>query len=396
MWDDESIKCLLGIWNSQDIYPQFDGTRRNGVVYNVITDRLKEQGYERTVAQVRTKMKNMRREYFQIRESMVAGVVDRKVWWPYYDELEKIVNKIKPSTQNMSIYYCRPHSCIDFGDDSDLTMNGDEGEDDLESVEVSSAAAAAATGVIVNGNSSGNEKRGTEKRGSETGEEINGPSTTRVPEPIRIRKRKMSELLLNMDDAYNDLVTKRRKFQQPKYHNILVHRQNLYEGFLRHESRTCVENAHHTTGKLDYCEEDEEAWLYFGPVKKTNDNSVTNITEKDRGMDVFLLAILFASQHNSLETKYQPRFKSERLSNGVDGPSYNTSLELQEAANRWPLLPRRQLQRALGDYELMEQESRAFVDYQLLFWVASDDSFHDRRGKNFAKKEKASGEISSM
>ncbi|XP_033117316.1 uncharacterized protein LOC117117199 [Anneissia japonica] len=378
MWDDDSIKCLLGIWNSPDIYSQFDGTRRNGVVYTVITDRLKEHGFERTVAQVRTKMKNMRREYFQIRESMATnGTVDRKTWWPYYDDIEKIVNKIKPAGQNMSIY-CRPNSCIDFGEDSDLTMNGDDADDD-ESVE-------AASSVIVNGNLSSSKEKRSE------GTDINGPSTTHThhilsaePITLRPRKRKMSELLLNMDDAYNDLVTKRRKFQQPKYHNILVHRENLHEGFLRHESRTCVENAHHTTGKLDYCQEDEEAWLYFGPVKKSNDNLVTNITEKDRGMDVFLLAILFASQHNALESKYQPRFKTERVSNGIDGPSYS-SLEVQEAANRWPTLPRRQLQRAMGDYELMEQESREFVDFQLLFWVASDDSFHDRRGKNFAKK----------
>ena len=59
-WEDKEIMALLAIWGNSKIQEELDGAVRNKVVFEHISKKLQEQGYERDWKQCRAKVKKFK------------------------------------------------------------------------------------------------------------------------------------------------------------------------------------------------------------------------------------------------------------------------------------------------------------------------------------------------
>ncbi|MCI4392111.1 hypothetical protein PGIGA_G00142090 [Pangasianodon gigas] len=81
-WKDSETKELLSIRSEEEIIRQLNGTVRDAVVYEKITQKLKERGVLREKTQVINKLKTLRKKFHQINQrSSQLGKSD----WPYFD-----------------------------------------------------------------------------------------------------------------------------------------------------------------------------------------------------------------------------------------------------------------------------------------------------------------------
>lgn len=62
-WSDNEVYALLEIWGDRTIMDKMDGTSLNSLIFKEIGSQMAEGGYTRTVAQVKNKMKSLKREY---------------------------------------------------------------------------------------------------------------------------------------------------------------------------------------------------------------------------------------------------------------------------------------------------------------------------------------------
>ncbi|GFQ90440.1 zinc finger protein with KRAB and SCAN domains 2 [Trichonephila clavata] len=62
-WLTKEIRALINIWGNQDVQQKFDVTVRDSEVYRNISEELKKFGYARTVSQIRSKVKQLKRDY---------------------------------------------------------------------------------------------------------------------------------------------------------------------------------------------------------------------------------------------------------------------------------------------------------------------------------------------
>ena len=57
-WSDNEVSALtIILWGDEDIQEQFDGATRNRTIFETITKRLQESGYNRDWQQCRAKLK---------------------------------------------------------------------------------------------------------------------------------------------------------------------------------------------------------------------------------------------------------------------------------------------------------------------------------------------------
>lgn len=81
-WKDSETKELLSIRSEEEIIRQLNGTVRDAVVYEKITQKLKERGVLREKTQVINKLKTLRKKFHQIKQrNAQLGNSD----WPYFD-----------------------------------------------------------------------------------------------------------------------------------------------------------------------------------------------------------------------------------------------------------------------------------------------------------------------
>ncbi|XP_073729883.1 uncharacterized protein [Misgurnus anguillicaudatus] len=92
-WSAAEIRCLLDIWADDFINAQLSSTHKNSDVYGVFSKRLREKGFNRTVAQCRIKAKKLRAEYIKIRDALNKTGSDgtEKEKFPWFDELHQIL-----------------------------------------------------------------------------------------------------------------------------------------------------------------------------------------------------------------------------------------------------------------------------------------------------------------
>ncbi|KAK2836515.1 hypothetical protein Q7C36_014384 [Tachysurus vachellii] len=81
-WKDSETKELLSIRSDEEIIRQLNGTVRDAVVYEKITQKLKERGVFREKTQVINKLKTLRKKFHQIKQR--NGQVGKSDW-PYFD-----------------------------------------------------------------------------------------------------------------------------------------------------------------------------------------------------------------------------------------------------------------------------------------------------------------------
>ena len=68
-WSDNEVKALLAVWGESNIQHELDGAVRNKVVYVNISKKLKELGHDRDWQQRKTKIKNLKKSYRDVKIS---------------------------------------------------------------------------------------------------------------------------------------------------------------------------------------------------------------------------------------------------------------------------------------------------------------------------------------
>lgn len=81
-WKDSETKELLTIRSEEEIIRQLNGTVRDAVVYEKITQKLKERGVLREKTQIINKLKSLRKKFYQINQA--PGQLGKSDW-PYFD-----------------------------------------------------------------------------------------------------------------------------------------------------------------------------------------------------------------------------------------------------------------------------------------------------------------------
>ena len=121
-WADKEIKALLTIWGDSKLQEELDGAVRNKVVFQRIAKMLREQGYERDWKQCRTKVKNLKTEYREIKDHNGETGGGRKTC-KFYKELDRILGHRPASV---------PSSLLDTGDSSSTLVESQESEEETD------------------------------------------------------------------------------------------------------------------------------------------------------------------------------------------------------------------------------------------------------------------------
>ncbi|KAI1884567.1 hypothetical protein AGOR_G00227720 [Albula goreensis] len=79
-WRDDEIRELLSVRADAEIVRQIHGTARDSVVYDQITNRLRDRGVFRAKAQVNNKLKALKRQYHQVAHHNSRSGNDHKTW----------------------------------------------------------------------------------------------------------------------------------------------------------------------------------------------------------------------------------------------------------------------------------------------------------------------------
>ena len=116
-WTDKEIKALINIWGEDNIQEELDGAVRNSVIYSSISKKMYDMGFVRDWKQCRTKIKNLKKEYRQVKDHNGETGRGRKTC-KFYTELDSILGHRPAST---------PAVLIDTGsacDDEESETNG--------------------------------------------------------------------------------------------------------------------------------------------------------------------------------------------------------------------------------------------------------------------------------
>ena len=89
-WSDEEVKALINIWAETNIQEQLEGAVRNKAVFERISKRLKEAGYDKDWTQCRAKIKNLKTLYKRVKDNNSRSGRGRKVC-KFYDEIDAIL-----------------------------------------------------------------------------------------------------------------------------------------------------------------------------------------------------------------------------------------------------------------------------------------------------------------
>ncbi|XP_028256520.1 uncharacterized protein LOC114432607 isoform X2 [Parambassis ranga] len=97
-WSDKETIILLEIWGDQQVQQCLKRYPHNGHLFTEISEKLSANGFLRSAEQCHTRIKRLKANYRQCRETMSASGTDR-VDFKFYDLLEQILDK-QPSTSS--------------------------------------------------------------------------------------------------------------------------------------------------------------------------------------------------------------------------------------------------------------------------------------------------------
>lgn len=104
-WHQSEVHALLDIWADQEIQEQLAGRLHNMCVYDKISRKLKELGFNRTGEQCREKIKKLRRDYKTVVDNNYSPAFARRLLG-FYDKVHNIFGKSsteKPPQDSESI-----------------------------------------------------------------------------------------------------------------------------------------------------------------------------------------------------------------------------------------------------------------------------------------------------
>lgn len=91
-WHNKETKTLLGIWSEDEVQRELEGTVRNQKVFQKISQRMWELGYNRSPDRCRVKIKKLKQDYRRLKEyNKRTGTSRKKNQW--YDALDAVLGR---------------------------------------------------------------------------------------------------------------------------------------------------------------------------------------------------------------------------------------------------------------------------------------------------------------
>ncbi|KAK9952770.1 hypothetical protein ABG768_018577 [Culter alburnus] len=88
-WSTQEVQTFLGIISEERVQRELDGMVRNEKVFQYVSERMAEEGFQRTPEQCRVKCKKLRSEYRKVKDHNSRSGVNRKNW-KWFDMLDAI------------------------------------------------------------------------------------------------------------------------------------------------------------------------------------------------------------------------------------------------------------------------------------------------------------------
>ena len=89
-WSEDEVKALIAIWGESNIQEELDGATRNKVVFQEIASKMNEKNFSRDWIQCRTKIKNLKKMYREVKDHNSFTGRGRKTC-KFYNELDEII-----------------------------------------------------------------------------------------------------------------------------------------------------------------------------------------------------------------------------------------------------------------------------------------------------------------
>uniref|UniRef100_A0A8C0GCE7 Myb/SANT-like DNA-binding domain-containing protein n=1 Tax=Chelonoidis abingdonii TaxID=106734 RepID=A0A8C0GCE7_CHEAB len=88
-WTVNEVRALIHIWSDKNIQQQLEVTVRNKRIFEQVATRLQKFGIERDWKQCRTKYKNLKHEYKNIKNAQDSGNTSKSM--KFFNELDAIL-----------------------------------------------------------------------------------------------------------------------------------------------------------------------------------------------------------------------------------------------------------------------------------------------------------------
>ena len=122
-WSDPQTLKLIELWSDDHVQRQLEGYKRNKAVFESISRRMNDAGFDRTASQCREKIKKLRAEYKKVKDNNSQTGNNRKTC-KFYERLDSVLGS-KPAT--------RPPIVIDsFESSVNNSSDSQKSDDDLE------------------------------------------------------------------------------------------------------------------------------------------------------------------------------------------------------------------------------------------------------------------------
>ena len=126
-WSDNEVRALISIWGEDRIQEELDGAVRNQAIFNSIAKKMEEKGYVRDWQQCRNKIKNLKKEYRQIKDHNGQTGRGRKTC-KYYKELDDILGHRPASVPAVVLDTGTTSNSSSTTEDASTRAEGEESE----------------------------------------------------------------------------------------------------------------------------------------------------------------------------------------------------------------------------------------------------------------------------
>ncbi|MCI4388382.1 hypothetical protein PGIGA_G00085040 [Pangasianodon gigas] len=91
LWHNKETKTLIGIWSEDEVQRELESTVRNQKVFEKISQRMWELGYNRSPDRCRVKIKKLKQDYRRLKEYNKRNGTNRKTKW--HDALDAVLGR---------------------------------------------------------------------------------------------------------------------------------------------------------------------------------------------------------------------------------------------------------------------------------------------------------------
>ena len=96
-WTEPETLKLIELWSKDNVQSQFEGCKRNRAVFESVSRRMTDAGFERTANQCREKIMKLRVEYKKVKDNNNQTGNNRKTC-KFYEKLDNVLGS-KPATR---------------------------------------------------------------------------------------------------------------------------------------------------------------------------------------------------------------------------------------------------------------------------------------------------------